>query len=270
MQDFSAFGGVQGFKGPVDQGLNGDFGFHEGINWGSPLWDAMGIGAQIGVNVEQSDLSRTNATDLHRNQYFFTAGLFHRPDCAWGWQGGLVFDYLNDSFVDDFTVSQLRGDLSYVFNCHEVGFWFTAGIHDTKFTTISGTDTEVTTSTTTYKPIDLYAIYYGHRFCNGGEGRIWGGFTGGTGGLVGADFSIPITDKLSIDSGFNYAIPHSVGSNQTPPEGWNLAISLVWHPGCRAREAYCSPYRPLFDVADNGSFMVNRELKSSSVPVSTD
>jgi hypothetical protein len=270
MQDFSASAGVQGFKGPVDQGLNGDFGFHEGINWGSPLWDAMGIGAQIGVNVEQSDLSRTNASDLHRNQYFFTAGLFHRPDCAWGWQGGLVFDYLNDSFVDDFTVSQIRGDLSYVFNCHEVGFWFTQGVHDTAFTTVSTTTAAVTTSTTTYTPIDLYAFYYGHRFCNGGEGRIWGGFTGGTGGLVGADFSIPISDKLSIDSGFTYAIPHTVGSNQVPPESWNLAISLVWHPGCRAREAYCSPYRPLFNVADNGSFMVDRELKSSSVPVPTD
>ena len=224
---------------------------------GSPLWDAMGLGAQIGFEADQSDLSRTNATDLHRNQYFFTAGLFHRPSCEWGWQGGLVFDYLNDDFVDNFTVSQLRGDLSYIFNNNAIGFWFTKGVHDTKFMSVN-TETE-TTITTTYKPIDLYAFYYGRRFCNGGEGRIWGGFTGGTGGLVGADFSIPINDKLSIDSGFDYAIPHGVGAETIPAEGWNLAISLVWHPFCQSRDACNSSYQPLFDVANNGSFMVNRE-----------
>jgi hypothetical protein len=258
-QDLSVFSGTQAFKGPVDQGFNGDFGFHEGVNWGSPLWDAIGLGAQIGVNVEQSDLSRTNATDLHRNQYFFTAGLFHRPECECGWQGGLVWDYLSDSFVDDYTASQLRGNLSYVFNCHELGFWFSAGVSDKEL--FSTTETEIVT--TRYKPIDLYAFYYGHHFCNGGEGRIWGGFTGGTGGLVGADFSVPISDKLSIDSGFNYAIPKSVGSGSIPPESWNLSISLVLHPFSCSHQSYCSPYRPLFNVADNGSFMVDRQVTTT-------
>ncbi|HEY2147317.1 MAG TPA: DUF6666 family protein, partial [Pirellulales bacterium] len=235
-QDMSIFAGTQAFKGPVDQGFNGDFGFHEGINWGSPLWDAMGLGAQIGAAVTESDLSRTNATDQHRNQYFFTAGLFHRPECGCGWQGGLVWDYLSDQFVDDFTVSQLRGDLSYVFNCHEVGFWFTTGVSDKKL--FSTTDT--TETTIRYKPIDLYAFYYGHHFANGGEGRIWGGFTGGTGGLVGADFSVPVCDKVSLESGFNYAIPHRVGDGDVPPESWSLTINLVWHPFSCAHASYCS------------------------------
>jgi hypothetical protein len=257
-QDLSVFSGTQAFKGPVDQGFNGDFGFHEGINWGSALWDAIGLGAQFGANVEQSDFSRTNATDLHRNQYFYTVGLFHRPECECGWQGGLVWDYLSDSFVDDFTVSQLRGNLSYVFNSHELGFWFSAGISDKELFSTSAN--EITT--TRYKPIDLYAFYYGHHFCNGGEGRVWGGFTGGTGGLVGADFSVPISNKLSIDSGFNYAIPHRVGDGSVPPEGWNLSISLVFHPFSCSQQSYCSPYRPLFNVADNGSFMVDRQVST--------
>jgi hypothetical protein len=261
-QDMSIFAGTQAFKGPVDQGFNGDFGFHEGINWGSPLWDAMGLGAQIGAGVDESDLSRTNATDQHRNQYFFTAGLFHRPECGCGWQGGLVWDYLSDQFVDDFTLSQLRGDLSYVFNCHEIGFWFTAGVSDKNL--VSRTDT--TETTIRYKPIDLYAFYYGHRFCNGGEGRIWGGFTGGTGGLVGADFSVPVCDKVSLESGFNYAIPHRVDGSDVPPESWSLTINLVWHPFSCAHASYCSPYRPLFNVADNGSFMVDRQVSTTTLP----
>lgn len=266
-QDLSFFAGTQAFKGPVDQGFNGDFGFHEGLNWGSPLWDAAGIGAQIGVNVVESDLSRTNATDMHRDQTFFTAGLFHRPECSCGWQGGLVWDYLNDSFVDNFTISQLRGDLSYVFNCHEIGFWYTVGVSDKKLVSVVD---ETRIVTTRYKAIDLYAFYYGHKFCNGGEGRIWGGFTGGTGGLVGADFSVPICSKLSIDSGFNYAIPHHTSGEDVPPEGWNLGITLVFHPFSCSHSSYCSPYRPLFNVADNGSFMVDRQVTTQTRAVGTD
>ena len=184
--------------------------------------------------------------------------MFHRPTCPWGWQGGLVFDYLNDSFVDNITVSQLRGNLSYVFDCHEVGFWFTAGMHDTTF---ASAPTDSTPFSITYKPIDLYAFYYGHRFCNGGEGRIWGGFTGGTGALVGADFSVPVCDNLALESDFDYAIPRGVGSNSIPPESWNLSISLVWHPFCGARASYDSSYRPLFNVANNGTFMIDREVQ---------
>ncbi len=258
--DLNVFTGVQGFKGPVDQGVNGDFGFHEGLNWGSALWDAMGIGTQIGFEESHSDLSRTNATNQHRNQSFLTAGFFHRPACNVGWQGGVVYDYLNDSFVDDFTVSQVRGDLSYVFNCHEIGFWFSAGVFDKTLTTTRAL-AAVTTSSITYSPIDMYAFYYGHHFCNGAEGRIWGGFTGGTGALVGADVSVPMSDCFALESSFNYIIPRGVGGGDVPPESWNLSMNLVWHPGGRTHQSYASAYRPLFNVADNGSFMVNRRVQ---------
>jgi hypothetical protein len=126
--------------------------------------------------------------------------------------------------------------------------------------------TDTTETTIRYKPIDLYAFYYGHHFCNGGEGRIWGGFTGGTGGLVGADFSVPVCDKLSLESGFNYAIPHRVGDGDVPPESWSLTVNLVWHPFSCAHAAYCSPYRPLFNVADNGSLMVDRQVSTTTLP----
>jgi hypothetical protein len=259
IHDFTVFGGVQSFKGPVDQGVNGDFGFHEGVNWGSPVWDAMGLGMQVGFGEYHSDLSRTNATDEHRNQFFFTTGLFHRPQCNCGWQGGLVFDYLNDSFVDDFSVGQIRGNVSYVYNCHEFGFEFTHGVHDTTFVQ---TAVGAATTTTEYHPIDLYEFYFAHHYCNGGEGRLFAGFTGGEGALLGADFSVPLSDKISLDTGFTYVIPKTMAAGALPPEFWNIGINLVWHPGCcsSAHDSYCSPYRPLFNVADNGSFMVNREV----------
>jgi hypothetical protein len=268
-QDLSIYSGEQSFVGPVDQGVNANFGFHEGINWGSPLWDEIGLGAQIGIEADQSDLSGIFSADTthSRRQYFFTAGLFHTPECACGWQGGLVWDYLNDNSLDDFTVSQLRGDLSYVFNCNEIGFWFTAGVSDK--TLVSSNNFNGIRSTVTYSAIDLYAFYFGHKFCNGAEGRVWGGWTGGgMGGLFGGDFSVPLSDQLSLDTTFNYRIPNSLPNDAVPIESWNLGISVVWRPWHHGCGECCDPYRPLFDVANNGTFMVTR--KAIPIPIPPD
>jgi uncharacterized protein DUF6666 len=268
-QDLSVYTGEQGFLGPIDQGLNGNFGFHEGINFGTPLWDEFGLGAQVGFEADQSDLSGIFSGDTthSRRQYFFTTGLFHTPQCGCGLQGGLVWDYLNDNSLDDFTVSQLRGDLSYVFNCNEIGFWFTAGVSDK--TLISSHNVNLVRSTVTYSPIDLYAFYFGHKFCSGAEGRIWGGWTGGgLGGLFGADFSVPMGEQLSLDADFNYRIPNSLPNNAVPLENWNIALSVVWRPWHHGCGECCDSYRPLFNVANNGSLMVNR--KATPIPVPGD
>ncbi len=266
-QDLSVYTGEQGFLGPVDQGLNGNFGFHEGINWGTPLWDQIGLGAQVGIEADQSDLSGFFAEDSTRTrrQYFFTAGVFHTPQCGCGLQGGLVWDYLNDRSLDDFSVSQLRGDLSYVFNSNEIGFWFTAGVSN--MTLISSNNVNLIRSNVTYTPIDLYAFYFGHRFCNGAEGRIWGGWAGGgLGGLFGGDFSVPLGQQLSLDADFNYRIPNSLPNNDVPLESWNIALSVVWRPWHHGCGECCDSYRPLFNVANNGSFMVNRTATAIPVP----
>ena len=36
---------------------------------------------------------------------------------------------------------------------------------------------------------------------------------------------------------------------------WNVATALVWHWDCRARRSHSNCYRPLFNVADNGTMM---------------
>ena len=36
---------------------------------------------------------------------------------------------------------------------------------------------------------------------------------------------------------------------------WNLGINLVYYPRGRSRRSLASPYRPLFDVADNGTMI---------------
>ncbi len=242
-RDFYTFAGAQSFNDPFNINF-GDFGFHEGFNWGAPLWQAAGLGIQFGGSANHSDLLADNGG--HLTQYFITAGLFHRATGDGGLQGGLVYDMLaNDFAFVDFTVGQLRGNLSYVLYGNEIGCWFTSSVK-------SAIDTSDSTENT---PVDVYAFYYAHHFCGGGEEHFWGGYANHLGGLIGADFSVPLNDQFVLAADIDYMIPNDTSSHSTFPAAlWNIGVNLEWHPGCHARDTYESEYRPLFNVADNGTF----------------
>lgn len=253
-------GGVQGFTGPVNRGQTGSFGFHEGVNWGAPVPCFGGVlSMQVGANFTQSNLSGAEFTDERRHQTFLTGGLFRRVD--WGLQGGVAFDYLSDDWYASYDVTQLRGEASWVFPCtHELGFWFTASLsEDTTLSQFSGT---TPSATETFEATDLYAFFYRRRLdgIDGGNARLYAGFTGESDGLIGADMQLPIACDLAVEAGFAYLIPEE-GRGTTgrghEHESWNIAIGVVWYPG--SRTAYGADYSsPLFNVADNGSFMVGR------------
>src|SRR5690606_24271870 len=59
-----AFAGVQGFTGPVNRGSTGSFGFHQGVNWGTPLHALFGdaIAGQIGMRATQSNFNEAEFT----------------------------------------------------------------------------------------------------------------------------------------------------------------------------------------------------------------
>ena len=267
--DFTAQVGVTSFREPLDvafNGTKGNFGFDEGFNWGIPLAD--GFAGQAGMNFVQSDLTTGDFSD--RSQIFFTGGLFYRNLCECGFQGGLVYDFLRDNWngVDaGFDLDQLRGNVSYVMGQNEFGFWFTAGVnesHATINTTFEGQPGFVA-SGSAIKPADVYALYYRRHFCDGGEARFWGGIANQLGAVVGADMSMPLGDSFSIEGGFEYLIPRSSSDGATNAmdssnEAWNIGINLVWHPNCHAHDSYCSCSRPLFDVADNSTFLMRTRL----------
>ena len=127
--------GVAGFSGPtgfVTSGANttgqveGSFGFHEGINLGSSLPSLLcgQLGAQIGLRAVQANLDGSAASLDTRNQLFVTGGLFRRVD--YGFQGGLVVDYLHDDWFYQADLLQLRGEISFLLTpCHDLGFRFT-------------------------------------------------------------------------------------------------------------------------------------------------
>jgi hypothetical protein len=69
--------------------------------------------------------------------------------------------------------------------------------------------------------------------------------------------NLPLRRKVVLTTSATYLIP-SEGSNSGghEEEGWNIAIGLIYRPGGpRGCGRYC---RPMFDVADNGSFLVDR------------
>ena len=77
-RDLQVFGGIDGFKGPLDQGRNGNFGVHEGFNFGAPL-GIFDWGWQIGAEATESNFSGDNVVDprsADRNQFFVTGGIF--------------------------------------------------------------------------------------------------------------------------------------------------------------------------------------------------
>lgn len=245
--------GVQGFKGSVDQGVNGNFGFNEGVNWSAPLGRCTPIGYQIGFRATQSNLDgdqviRPETND--REQTFVTAGLFRRAPCG-GLQGGVAYDYLRDRYYyGSVDLGQVRTELSWAYgNRGDFGFW---GAHST-------TDDQVADQLPfRLVPNDLYALFYRQHLACGGDWRLWAGMTGEGDGLVGADFAVPLGWAWALESNFTYLTPdRDAPQGIQAEESWGIAISFVWYPGKDAHAELQSPYRPLFGLADNSVFLVD-------------
>jgi hypothetical protein len=252
------FAGVQGFTGPANwQAGGGSFGFHEGLNWGMPIPLFGCLGGQVGFRATQSNLSGSDTSDDTRRQAFVTAGLFRRVDV--GLQGGVVVDWLSDGWYRDIDLVNLRMELSWMIDStHELGFWGTAGTKTSHDLAATGQGVE-------WETTDLYAFYYRYNFgdCQQGDARLFAGWSGQGDGLIGADARLPLSATWALETNFAYLIPsegQGIGfSADHVQESWNVAMSLVWYPGRRwgRGDPY---YRPLFRVADNGVFMMDRVL----------
>lgn len=254
-RNFSEFGGVQGFKGSVDLGVNGDFGFYKGLNNAWPVFDRWKIGYQLGGEIVVSDLSGSSGPlGTTREQYFVTTGFFRRATLNQGFQGGVVLDYLHDNFYVKMDLLQIRPDISYVVcGGHEFGFWGAISLKSETKTAPAF----VGTPTVTWQAVDQYNFYYRRTFAAGGYGRTWVGFTEQGDVMFGSDTTIPLAEQWGIQGAYNYLLP--TGNNPVPAntrETWGISLCLVWYPHCKVPNVCFNPYRPLFNVADNSSFMI--------------
>ncbi|MBN1852254.1 MAG: hypothetical protein JW829_06000 [Pirellulales bacterium] len=258
-QYLAIFAGVHGFKGPRDTGWGNNFGFQEGVQVGgrAPLLPWPHIGYQLGYQTTQSRLHGDLATlsETSRNQHLATAGIYHRRKVGLQW--GVVYDLMRDDLVQDLDFSQIRAEMSLVGpRGGEIGVWTAIHTNDSGYENIFG---EQYRTTLNFRAVDQYVLFYRWHFFDCGEARLWGGMTDNNDGLFGGDFLLPIDDRWSLQGGFNYLIPEEdVLPDSAIRESWNIGINLVWHFGCNGCTSHSSPYRPLFNVVDNGTMLIDQ------------
>ena len=268
-RDLTASAGVTSFQNTTNLGLHGNYGFNEYLNWSMPFWNAVGLGWQIGVRGVQADFQRTQITAANgspllntnaRNQVFLTTGFFTRAFEGRGFQGGAVYDYLQDNWFDRTDLSQVRGELSYVWGYHEFGFWGAFNSFNANGAFVTG----ARGNSASFDTLDLYTGFYRLQFGDANELKVWGGASGQGDYLTGMLVRAPMSRSLALEGTFTYLIPSSSNTVQLPDnkgsltyaeQAWNVSTNLVWYPACRSRRSLASPYRPLFDVADNGSMI---------------
>lgn len=273
-QRFEFFAGVNGFTGPANYANvapptanspasyrmgSSSFGFYEGFNEGRNLKPLFGIdlASQLGVRATQSSLSGTEFTDDTRNQIFVSGGLFRRVD--FGLQYGFVVDYLNDDWWFRNNLLQLRGELSWNDGCnHEFGYQFMAGLDDsTSDTSVINSAGNRFRSTVTFEATDQHRFFFRGATAGGGNYSAFVGGTDRSDGLLGGSMTTGSRRGFAFQTGAAYLIPNEgrrAGGNEN--EGWNLSMGVIYRPGGRK---VCGRYcRPMFDVADNGTFMIDR------------
>jgi hypothetical protein len=260
LDPFEVLLGVQGFTGPTNRGASGSFGYYQGFNHAMPLCNGF-LSAQLGARWTENNFDGSILTSETRNQVFLTTGLFRRVD--WGLQAGIVFDYQHDEWDYEVDLAQLRGEIGWKYACrHEIGFRFSVGTtdDDTTITEAVEDDNEVIIRERQahFAANDLFAFYYRRQFQCGGEGRVFGGFTNNNQGLLGTDIRLPINACWSLAADFIYVVPSKDNRDSGfTEESWNVSVGVVWtpfaRPGC---PVYC---RPLFDVANSGSFVTRIE-----------
>ena len=171
-------------------------------------------------------------------------------------------DYLSDGWYRDVNLTNLRGELSWVFNgLHDVGFWFSAS---SRQQTAASTLLGQAPINETWEGTSLYAFFYRVQFgdCRDGDARLLVGWSEHSDGFIGAETRLPLGDAWALEAGFAYLVPQEGATpgltGGAAQESWNVSLGLVWYPG-RAHGRNNSPYyRPLFRVADNGTFMMDR------------
>lgn len=262
--NLTLFAGIHGFRGPFDVGQNGNFGFHEGLNLGGPLGDPWGFGYQLGTQAVHSDFSgfdinaigATQSGSNSRQQIFFSGGIFRRAQ-GHGFQSGVVFDYVHDSYYDKADLQQIRSESALVLpnGVSELGYWGAYGINRQRFQVIHSDPA----SLLTFRPNDIFAAFYRRHFSGGGQGRLWAGATGAGQAIVGGEATVPLGTSWALENNFVYVIPKtSAGNGGLREETWSVMINLVWYPGRAARTVFRDPFQPLFGVGDNSAFLVRR------------
>lgn len=268
---FQFFSGSQGFTGPMNYtDVSGDdppqrsgagsFGYYQGFNEGRSLRRLFGvdIASQFGLRATQANLSGAPFTSDSRYQVFLTGGFFRRVD--YGLQYGVVVDYLNEDWYFQGDLTQLRGELSWrTRSCQEFGFRFASGLGDDQSTTaVNDAAGNSINTTVAFEPLDQYRFFFRQPLERGGSWTGLVGWSDDDHGIFGGRISLPLTRCFGLQTDATYLIPSDESiAPEHESEAWNIAVGFSYSPGGPRGGGRYS--RPLFGVADNGTFVVRRK-----------
>ena len=254
--------GFDGMRSPLDLADTGNAGADVAVNWGSARPVFGGLHAQAGVRGVFTDLNGNLANGFFtpdcRSQIFWTAGLYFRASqySADGLSMGVAYDSLRDKYYRKYELDQLRAEVSYTIGgLTTFGFRGAFGLSENwcELFQVPGQPVVEAKAEAT----DYYVGFLRRNFAQGGEATIFGGGTKSSGGIVGGSIEAPLTDSFSLKCSGSYVFAKERGGlTKREEETWSMSMGLVWRLGGGARCASTSP-QPLFDVADNGTFLQN-------------
>lgn len=268
--------GLEGYKGIVDVGLNGNFGTRAGINWGIPLLRSWGIGGQLGASFGGANFNGSatqdfidifgdiGETDEVRTQTFITAGLFQRATCGHGLSWGVVYDTVLDDYYAENYLTQWRGEIAWAVNeSNAFGVW---GTHRDRGDGALILDAFAVQFE--FDAIDQVNAFWDRKWECGLDSRVSVGVAEEPGEFVfGFRMHYPMSDYLSLLAAATYVNPSVSGDGDFTefPEGgiqeefWNIGIHVVFFPNGKGRSSTVTGHRymPLQPVADNGSFLTD-------------
>lgn len=259
-QNAELMAGAQGFRSRNFTAGNqlvddASFGFYGGLNLGlslCPLTCGLFSG-QIGIRSVQSEFDGEIFSSDNRDQLFVTAGIFRRVD--YGLQMGVVGDFLHEEWFTETDLAQIRGDISWVYpGGNALGFRITSGTEDD---VTSGIINGQAFNNLFAEVIDTYRFYYRATAANGGFCDLFAGWSDADHAVLGLDFDMPLNGLWAMQSGFTYLLPDvPEGTAMSTQDAWNVYVGLSLRP--QGPLWYGNYDRPLFNVADNGTFVFGR------------
>lgn len=260
LENGSLFLGIDGSKQPQDFGINANFGGRSAINWGIPLIQEWGLGAQVGTALNASanavQVPELLGESSDRWQSFTTVGLFQRTDVGWQWGG--AYDFLEQESFDRFRLGQWR-----LMGALELNPRYLVGIQvalpsygDTGF---------FDSDRVRLDPIAQGSLFWRQTWESHVQTTFWGGIAEGhseanavTGDrppldeqfVFGADFYAPLGDRLALFGEANFIMPPDTGTV-------DAYLGVVFFPWGDAWHARQLRFSPLFSVANNTNLAVD-------------
>ncbi|MDR1485180.1 MAG: hypothetical protein LBT09_10195 [Planctomycetaceae bacterium] len=267
LDNLTIFGAATGFKaGQLDRPFGDNFGFTEGLNWSAPISvQNCALSTQLGFRAVHSNINGSFANEIgiaekkRRTQYFVTAGLFKRS-LASPLQAGAAFDYFEDDFYGKINLTQVRLELSVrTFSNLEYGFIGGFGLESGSSTGIDIRENYLRYGTLAnnyrykIKSQQYYTLFARKYFAVGNLAEFRIGATEYGNVFMSASGEFPISDRVSLNGSLASMIPSGRGGWEH--ETWDLSVGLIIYFRGGAMTKSCNENRPMFDVAQNGSFL---------------